>query len=345
MASGKNDLPALLLTLLLTLGLIGGGLWFFGRRLFSGVNQSSQPQPTVQGQSPQGQSPQGQSPASPQPNSPNPAVQTDPIASNLNLDASQANPDVLTIDGSVTLVALIKQLQVAYLQANPNLPTTYGIPDGRPNGTNAGIQNLIDGRTSLAVSSRPLKPEELQAGLIGIPIARDALTVAVGVDNPFQGGLTLDQLKQIFQGRITNWSEVGGPDLPIRVLNRSPDSGTYTFFQDVVLLGEPFAPDGPNVTTAQQDETTPLLRALGQDGITYSTVTQVVNQQTVRVVPIDGISPTDQNAVRTGTYPISRVTYLVVPQQTSPAAKQFIEVALSPQGQQIVQRLGFTPLQ
>jgi phosphate transport system substrate-binding protein len=337
MASGKNDLPALLLTLLITLGLIGGGLWFFGRRLFSGVTPSPQPQPTVQGQSPQGQS------SSP-PSDSTAAVPSD-LASNLNLDTSQANPDVLAIDGSVTLVALVKQLQVAYLQANPNLPTTYGVPDGRPNGTNAGIQNLLDGKTSLAVSSRPLKPEELQAGLIAVPIARDALTVAVGVDNPFKGGLTLDQLKQIFQGRITNWSEVGGPDLPIRVLNRSPDSGTYTFFQDVVLLGEPFAADGSNVTTAQQDETTPLLRALGQDGITYSTVTQVVNQQTVRVVPIDGVSPTDQAAVKTGTYPISRVTYLVVPQQTSPAVRQFIDVALSPQGQQIVQRLGFTPLQ
>lgn len=326
MASGKNDLPALVLTLLITLGLIGGGVWFFGRKLFSGVPQPSQPQP-VQGQSPT---------ASP------PIVST---ASDLNLDTSQANPDVLAIDGSVSLVALVKRLQVAYLQANPNLPSTYGIPNGKPNGTNAGIQNLIDGKVSMAVSSRPLKPEELQAGLRSVPIARDALTVAVGVDNPYKGGLTLDQLKQIFQGRITNWSEVGGSDLPIRVINRSPDSGTYTFFQDVVLLGEPFAPDGTNVTTAQQDETTPLLRALGQDGITYSTITQVVNQQTVRVVPIDGISPTDQEAVKTGTYPISRVTYVVVPQQTSPAVKQFIDVALSPQGQQIVQRLGFTPLQ
>lgn len=335
MTSGKNDLPALLLTLLITLGLIGGGLWFFGRKLFSGANQSAQPQPTLQGQSPA---------ASQQPSDPNASTQINPNTS-VNLDTSQPNPSVLAIDGSVSLVALVKQLQVAYLQANPNLPSTYGIPDGKPNGTNAGIQNLIDGQVSLAVSSRPLKPEELQSGLQAVPIARDALAIAVGVDNPYKGGLTLDQLKQIFQGRITNWSEVGGPDLPIRVINRSPDSGTYTFFQDVVLFGEPFAPDGPNVTTAQQDETTPLLRALGQNGITYSTVTQIVNQQTVRIVPIDGISPTDQNAVKTGAYPISRVTYLVVPQQTSPAVKQFIELALSPQGQQTVQRLGFTPLQ
>jgi phosphate transport system substrate-binding protein len=252
---------------------------------------------------------------------------------------------VLSIDGSVSLVALIKQLQVAYLQVNPNIPTTYGLPDGKPNGTNTGIQNLINGKVNLAVSSRPLKPEELQAGLKAVPVARDALAIAVGVDNPYQGGLTLEQLRQIFQGKITNWSQVGGPNLPIRVINRSPNSGTYTFFKDVVLLGGDFAPDGPNFTTAQQDETTPLLRALGRDGITYSSVTQLENQKTVRIVSIDGVAPTDQNAVKTGRYPISRVAYLVVPKQTSPAVQQFIELALSAQGQQVVQRYGFTPIQ
>lgn len=252
---------------------------------------------------------------------------------------------MLSIDGSVTLVALIKQLQVSYSQVNPGLPTTYGFPAGKPNGTNAGIQNLLDGKVNLAVSSRPLKPEELQSGLQAIPIARDALAVAVGIDNPYQGGLTLDQLKQIFQGQLTNWSQLGGADLPIRVFNRAPSSGTYTFFREVVLLGEAFAPNGANFVTATQDETTPLLRALGRDGITYSTVTQTVNQQTIRTVPIDGIAPTDQAAIKTGTYPISRVTYLVVQRQTSPAVKQFIDLALSPQGQKLVGRLGFTPLQ
>jgi phosphate transport system substrate-binding protein len=319
MKSGKNDLPALLLTLLITLGLLGGGAWFIGQKIFGSRTN------------PDGQL--AQTPAQPG------------AAANLSLDTSRPNPTVLTIDGSVTLVALVKQLQNAFLQVNPNLPTTYGVPDGTPSGTNQGIQNLANGQVLLAVSSRPLKPQELQLGLQAVPIARDALAIAVGVDNPYQGGLTLDQLKQIFQGKITNWSQVGGPNSPIRVINRSPNSGTYTFFQDVVLLGEAFAPNGGNVTTAERDETTPLLQALGRDGITYSTVTQTVNQKTVRTVPINGISPTDQPAVKAGTYPISRVTYLIAPQQTSPAVKQFIELTLSPTGQQIVQRIGFIPIQ
>ncbi len=337
MSSGKNDLPALLLTLLITLGLLGGGLWFVGKKFLGSANNQTSNQ-TSNPQS--GNQPAGNQPADPA--APSPASATNPNVSSLN--ASQPNPSILALDGSVSLVALIKQLQTAYLQVNPSIPTTYGVPDGQPNGTNSGIQNLLDGKVSMAVSSRPLTPNELQT-LQAIPIARDALAVAIGSNNPFQAGLTLTQLKQIFQGEITNWSQVGGANQPIRVINRAASSGTHSFFQDVVLLGEPFAPDGANFSTAQRDETTALLQALGSDGITYASVTQTANQQTVRSLPIDGIAPTDQAAVKTGSYPISRVTYLVTQKQTSPAVKEFVELALSPTGQQIVSRLGFTPIQ
>lgn len=97
------------------------------------------------------------------------------------------NPDVITIDGSVTIVTLVKQLQIAYNLLNPYLPTTYGLPDGRPNGTNAGLKNLIAGKVVMAASSRRLNSQELQAGLVGVPIARDALAVAVGINNPYKG--------------------------------------------------------------------------------------------------------------------------------------------------------------
>ncbi len=325
MAKGNNDTAALIIAFLVTAGLLGGGFWFFSRN-----------SPQLGGKPGEMLDPTARSSATPQN-----AADTTTVP---DLDTSLPNPAVLTMDGSVTIVALMKQLQLAYTQVNPSLQTTYGLPDGKPNGTNAGIRNLVEGRALIAASSRPLKPDEYQAGLQGIPIAKDALAVVVGVDNPYKGELTSQQLKQIFQGKITNWSQVGGPALPIKVINRSPDSGTYTFFKDVVLFEQAFAPDGPNFTTAQQDETTPLLQQLGRNGITYSTVQQVEKQRTVRIVPIDGLSPTDPEAIKNGTYPLGRVIYLAVPKQTSPAVKQFIDMARSPRGQQVVQRVGFLPL-
>jgi len=323
MTQRKNDTATLLIAFLITSGLVAGGLWVvvknFFPRLSSSVFSSTQP---------------GSNQPSPVPSD----------AQAVKLETTQPNPAVLEIDGSVTLVALVKQFQYAYTQVNPSLRTSYGVPDGKPNGTNVGIRNLLDGKVDMAVSSRPLKPEEYEAGLQSIAIAKDAVAIAVGKDNPYKGGLTSQQLKQIFQGQITNWAEVGGPNLPIKVINRSPDSGSYTLFQEVALLGQSFAPDGANFITVKQDETTPLLRMLGKNGITYSTVQQLEKQLSVRVVPIDGIQPTDPTAIKDGIYPISRVVYLVVPTKTSSAAKQFIDMALAPQGQQIVKRVGFVPL-
>jgi phosphate transport system substrate-binding protein len=316
--SNNQETLTLVLSLLITLGLLGFGVWYFRGSLPFGFKQQTQPSAS------QSSAPQ--------------AFDTS------SLDTSLPNPNVLSIDGSVTIVALMKQLQIAFNPVNPSLSTTYGLPNGSPNGTNKGIQNLKDGRVLMAASSRPLKPHEAQAGLVQVPIARDALAVAVGINNPYKGELTIEQLKGIFQGKIINWSQVGGPNLPIKVINRSPDSGTYTFFQEVVLLEEPFAADSANFTTVKKDETTSILRALGDNGISYSTVSQIENQKTVRFIPINGISPTDKTAIENGTYPISRVVYLVVPRKTSPAAKQFIDFTISARGQQVVQRVGFIPL-
>ncbi|MCG6134744.1 MAG: phosphate ABC transporter substrate-binding protein [Nostoc sp. LLA-1] len=323
--SKNRETLILVLALLITSGVLGLALWYF--QLFPKVIQNTG--------SPNQINNEQSSDSQPQP------IQSFDLAS---LDTSLPNPNVLTIDGSVTIVTLVKQLQIAHNVANPYLPTTYGLPDGRPNGTNAGLKNLIDGKVLMAASSRPLNSSELQAGLVGVPIARDALAVAVGINNPYKGELTIEQLRGIFQGQITDWSEVGGPKLPIKVINRSRDSGTRTFFQEAVLSGQPFAPDGGNFSTVEQDETTPILRALGNDGISYSTVTQIENQKTVRIIPINGISPTDKIAVENGTYPISRVVYLAVPRKTSPAVKQFADLAKSPPGQQAIQRAGFIPL-
>ncbi len=96
------------------------------------------------------------------------------------------------------------------------------------------MKNLLANQVQIAARSRTLRPDETQASIKLIPIAKDSVVV-VGITNPYKGGLTLEQLKNIYQGKITNWSEVGGPDLPIKVMNRSPKSGTYDLFQDVVF--------------------------------------------------------------------------------------------------------------
>ncbi|MCF2970013.1 phosphate ABC transporter substrate-binding protein [Synechococcus sp. Nb3U1] len=326
---------------ILLLGLLGGGGWYaYSSGLLNAqLNPSKTESTPTQAGIPATQPTQLQKTTPTQPQAQVPNAPANPI----NLDTSLPNPAVIQMDGSVTMVRIVLALRAGYTQRNPSIPITYGIPDGKPNGSNAGMQALMNGQIQLAATSRPLNATEVQAGIQAIPIAKDALAVAVSINNPYKGGLTLQQLADIFQGRITNWSQVGGPNRPIRVLNRARQSGTYTVFQDLVLLGLSFAPDGPNFTTASEDATTPLLRALGEDGITYSTVDQVENQQTVRIVPIDGQMPT-REAIQRGSYPLSRSVFLAVPQQTSPAVANFINYAASDAGQQIISRTEFIPL-
>ena len=323
MAKGKET-TALLLTLLVTAGVAGGGYWYFQKN----ANNAPVPDP--------------QSVNSPSPTST--STQPTTTQNGVNLDASLPDPNVLSIDGSTTMVVLIKELRNAYAQVNPNIPSTFGVPDGKPGGTDKGIQNLINNSAAIAASSRPLKPNEAQAGIQLIPIAKDAVAIVVGSNNPFKGNLTLGQLRDIYTGKITNWSQLGGANSPIKVINRATASGTRALFQDVVMLGQPFATDSVNFITWPQDETTAILRTIGNNGISYATVSQVSQQEIVRIVPIDGKSPLDPNVVKSGEYPISRSLFLAVRKQTSPAVKQFVELALAPQGQQVVQRLGFIPI-
>ena len=316
MSQGKET-TVLVLSLLVTAGLAGGGYWFFSQQSKSTTTGLNAPLTTSPNSTP----------------------------TNLNFDTSSPNPSVLEMDGSTTMVAMIKQLRNAYNQANPNLPTTYGVPDGKPTGSDQGLQNLINGTVAIAATSRPLRAEEAKSGLQLVPIAKDAIGVVVGINNPFKGNLTKDQVRDIYLGKITNWAEVGGPNLPIKVINRATNSGTRGAFKDIVLLDQNFAPDGANYITWKQDETTAILRDLGDNGISYATVSQLEKQEIVRIIAIDGVNPADIAAVKADKYPISRSLFLGIKKVTSPAAKQFIEFALSAQGQQIVQKLGFIPVQ
>jgi phosphate transport system substrate-binding protein len=264
--------------------------------------------------------------------------------SGVTIDTSLPNPKVLTMDGSTTMVELVLRLRTAYSDRNPNLPITYGQPDGQPGGSNQGLDGLLNGSIVLAASSRPLYPKEAEAGVQVVAIAYDSIAVVVGVNNPFKGELTTDQLRRIYLGKITNWSELGGANMPIRVINRAKTSGTRDVFQSTVLVGREFAPDSSRFITWPRDETTDVLRALGKDGIYYATMSQLKDQELVRIVPIEGALPNDMTTVQSGKYPISRNVYLAFPKPTSPAVKEFIDLALSPKGQQIIHQSGFTPM-
>lgn len=307
----KSSGPPPIVFILLFLLLAGGGWFFFmNKPAAQDANNPSTP-PT----------PAGGGGASPLPSAPAAGGAAPVAASSFALPASVAAGTAVRIDGSTSMVTINLNLKNGFQSKFPGATV-----DAKANGSAKGIQDLAAGTADIAAISRPLTAQEQGQGLAAVPVALDTIALVVGASNPFTGGLTSAQVQDIFKGTAQDWSKVGGPAGPIKVINRPEISGTHQTFKEQVLSGANFG-TGPNVTTLDRDATTPLLQALGNNGIGYATFAQVVNQKTVRVVPVNTATPD------AGNYPYKRQLYYAYKNPPSQAVKDFLGYATSPDGQ------------
>jgi phosphate transport system substrate-binding protein len=241
------------------------------------------------------------------------------------LDLPRALPaeSSVRLDGSTSLANFNQRLGQAFLNRYPG--TKY---DWKANGSSKGIQALLADQVDVAASSRPLTEEEKNRGLVAVPVKNDAIALLISNVNPFEGGLTSSQMQDIFTGKVTNWSQLGGPSLPLRVINRNLSSGTCQLFQMIALGGSSFG-SGPNWTTMKKDVTTEILQQLKTNGIGYANYSEIRAQRTIRFIPLDGNSPGDPN------YPLPTVLYYVYSASATYAAKAFVAFAVSPAGKAI----------
>jgi len=304
----KSGPPAIIFIVIFLI-LAAGGYWFFTRQ-----------QSSISGNvSSEAQAPNAPPPATP-PSAPIPGSGNAPTG--FSAPSSVPAGTVVDIDGSTSMVTINQNLKRGFEAKFPGTQVST-----TANGSDRGLQALIAGNSDIAAISRPLTAEEAGRGLAAVAIASDRIAIVVGLNNPFTASLTPDQVRGIFQGEITDWSAVGGPPGTIRVINRPPVSGTHQAFKEIVLNGGNFG-STPNITTMERDATTPLLRELERNGVGYATYAQVANQQTVRSVPINGLTPQAEN------YPFQRILYYVYQNPPNDVVKAFLGYATSPEGQQ-----------
>lgn len=254
------------------------------------------------------------------------------------------------VKGSDTMVNLGQAWAEKYMQENPGdfVAVTGG-------GSGTGFSSLISGTCDIAMASRNIKDKEIalakQKGIDPneIRVAMDGLAVVVNPANPV-GRLTLDQLAQIFTGRITNWKEVGGEDKKIVVLSREVNSGTHVYFKEHVLRkGDPnskeeFTPGALLLSSSQAiaDEVAGNPSAIGYYGMGY-----ISPKQKPVMVAKDAASeyeaPTIENVVN-GKYPISRPLFLYTNGQPQGLVKKFVDACLSKEGQEVVLQTDFVPI-
>ena len=168
-------------------------------------------------------------------------------------------------------------------------------------GSSAGIEAVSNGTAEIATSSRGLNEQEQSLGLTTIPVAHDGIAVIVNEENPVKD-LSVDQLRDIYAGKITNWSEVGGEDLAIQLVNRDEASGTREAFKSIVMDGAPFDRRAAVLSGTGQVRDV-VSRSRGAIGyISMGFVDSKYATTSVSALSVNGVAPSE-DTISTGEYP------------------------------------------
>lgn len=250
---------------------------------------------------------------------------------------------MVQVKGSDTMVNLSQMWAEDYMELYPN--NSIAVTGG---GSGTGISAMINGTADLANSSRQMKDEEIeQARGQGLEVEEhevglDGIAVIVHPDNPV-GELTMQQLSDIFTGKVTDWSQVGGSAGPIVLLSRESNSGTHVFFKEHVMNDQEYSPKALLLPSSQAifEEARQNSNSIGYVGMGYA-------QGGVKTLNIskDGgpaVAPSIET-VQSGEYPVARPLYIYSRKDASLAARDFINWITSEEGQAIVVELDFVPL-
>lgn len=244
----------------------------------------------------------------------------------------------IVIKGSTTVLPVAQATLEAYMKANPGVKISLS-----GGGSGDGIKALIDGSADIANSSREIKPAEANLAKsrgvtpVETAVAIDAIVPIVNPKNPVNN-LSIDQLSQIYQGKIRNWKEVGGEDLEIVVISRDSSSGTFEAWGELVMNKAKVTPraqlqasNGAIVQAISRNR-----YALGYIGLGYL-------DKTVKTLTANGVTASEKTTL-SRKYPVSRFLYMYTNGKPKGEAAKFIAFVLSPAGQALVSREGFVPL-
>ena len=260
------------------------------------------------------------------------------------MSVGMVSAEDITIQGSSTVLPIAQKAAEVYMEKNSDVNISV-----RGGGSGNGIAALVDGATDIADASRFIKDEELKNaidnGIYPVPhrVAMDGIAVVVHPSNSVDA-LSREDIKKIYTGDITNWSELGGADKEIVVVSRDSSSGTFGVFTDV-------ANDGSIDGNAIRVTPTALLQA--SNGAVAGTVAETEGaigyvglgylSENLKAVTVDGVMPSNKT-VANGQFPFARPLYMFTDGWPRGEVKKFINFVLSAEGQEIAEQQGYVPL-
>ena len=249
---------------------------------------------------------------------------------------SAAATSSITVAGSTTCLPIAEIASEGYQAASGTSVLVSGL------GSSAGIEAVSNGTADIATSSRDLNDDEKDLGLTPIVIAHDGIAVIVNEDNPVDN-LSVDQLRDIYAGKITNWKDVGGDDLPIQIINRDEASGTREAFRTIVMGDASFDRSAAVLSGTGQvrDVVSRSRGAIGYISLGFVKSKYAATQ--VKPLSVEHVEPSEKT-VSSGGYPISRDLYFFVKGKPSAAAQGYIDYVLSEKMDHQIREAGFIPV-
>jgi phosphate transport system substrate-binding protein len=252
----------------------------------------------------------------------------------------------VSIKGSDTMLILNQRWAEEYSRVSPS--SSVAVTGG---GSSIGIRAFINGVTDICAASRPMKRSEVDSALSRgavaneIPVALDGLAIAVNKNNSVSS-ITMDEIRRIYVGQVTNWKQLGGPNEAIVVFGRDSNSGTFAFFQQNVLRNQNWGPQ-VRFLPSTSEEAREVSRTEG--GIAYGGVAYFKGKTGIKIIPVavskggTPVAPTEEN-VRSKKYPIWRYLYYYTNGKPKGAVAAYVNWVLSPAGQKVVEEVGYYSL-
>lgn len=234
------------------------------------------------------------------------------------LTACGGSAGVVSTDGSTSMERVMGALIEGYREVDSSVKVNYS-----GTGSGAGIEAVLSGVCDIGLSSRALKDSEIEQGAVAHLVALDGIAVVVNSANAVNA-LTVQQLRQIFTGEVTDWAELGGSSAPIAVYGREAGSGTRDAFEEILGIADRCA--YTNEYSSNGDIVGNV--STNPNGIGYVSLSGV--GEGVKTVHVDGIACSEET-IRSGSYPLQRPFYLVTAggRALSPQAQAFLDYALS----------------
>ena len=239
----------------------------------------------------------------------------------------------VSTDGSTSMEKVIKYLSESYSEENKNVKITYN-----PTGSGSGITAVSEGRCDIGLSSRDLKDEEKQSGLKGTVVALDGIAIVVNPENTVED-LTVEQIADLYTGKITNWKDVGGKDAPVVLIGREAASGTRDGFESITKTAEACKYSQELSSTGDVIQTV----ASNPNAIGYASLASV--KETVKALKVNSVAPTTAT-VQDGTYKIQRDFVFVTKEgkELSEAAQAFFDWVVSGKADTLIEKAGAVPV-